>query len=126
MDKASIRSLARSLKLSDISELPASPCLSSRVETGIAIQAPHLALIDNFETWLRKTISAETVRCRIRQQGMVIELDSTSLDGLSADQRRSILDSALARMPKDVVMAVEFAPYQRGSAFVRAKKTLAV
>ena len=57
---------------------------------------------------------------------MVIELDSTALDGLSSDQRRSILDSALARMPKDVVMAVEFAPYQRGSAFVRAKKTLAV
>ena len=126
MDKASIRSLARSLKLNDISELPASPCLSSRVETGTAIQAPHLALIDNVETWLRKTISAETVRCRIRQQGMVIELDSTALDGLSSDQRRSILDSALARMPKDVVMAVEFAPYQRGSAFVRAKKTLAV
>ena len=123
MDKAAIRALARDLNLDDISELPASPCLSSRIETGIAIQTPHLALIDIVETWLRETLCAKTVRCRIRQQGMVIELDPTTLDALSSDQRRSIVDGAAARMPKGVAMAIEFAPYQRGSAFVSVSKT---
>jgi uncharacterized protein len=123
MDKAAVRALARELNLDDLSELPASPCLSSRVETGIAIQAPLLALIDTIETWLLETLGAETVRCRVRQQGMVIELDPTALEALSSDQRRSIVDGAAARMPEDVAMAVDFAPYQRGSAFVGAPKT---
>jgi hypothetical protein len=54
---------------------------------------------------------------------MVIELDPTALEALSSDQRRSIVDGATARMPEDVTMAVDFAPYQRGSAFVGAPKT---
>ena len=126
MDKAAVRALARDLSLDDISELPASPCLSSRVETGIAIQAQHLALIDTIETWLREMLCAKTVRCRVRRQGMVIELDPTALAALTSDQRRSIADGAAARMPNDVAMDVDFAPYQRGSAFVGEQKMINV
>ena len=122
MDKVAVRALARELNLGHLSELPASPCLSSRVETGIAIEAPILALIDTIETWILETLDAETVRCRIRQQGMVIELDPTALKTMSSDQRRSIVEGAVARMPKDVAMAVDFATYQRGSAFVGTPK----
>ena len=39
IDKRAVRSLARELGLGALSELPAAPCLSSRVETGIAIRA---------------------------------------------------------------------------------------
>ena len=42
MSKADVRSLSRSLGLSNIAELPAQPCLASRVETGIAIDADDL------------------------------------------------------------------------------------
>mgnify|MGYP002651610194 CR=1 FL=1 len=38
LDKATVRSLARALGLGSVAELPAAPCLSSRVETGIAIE----------------------------------------------------------------------------------------
>ena len=36
MDKAAVRVLARQLGLHEVAELPAQPCLASRVETGIA------------------------------------------------------------------------------------------
>ena len=37
MNKEAVRALARELALDDLAQLPASPCLSSRVETGLAI-----------------------------------------------------------------------------------------
>ena len=49
MDKAAVRALARDFDLADISELPAQPCLSSRVETGIAISASDLAFVARME-----------------------------------------------------------------------------
>ena len=36
--KSDVRALARELRLDDLAELPAAPCLSSRVETGIAVE----------------------------------------------------------------------------------------
>ena len=48
--KRGIRSLARALGLGEIAELPASPCLSSRVETGIRIEPRTLAFIHRVET----------------------------------------------------------------------------
>ena len=42
MTKADVRALARDLGLADIAELPAQPCLASRVETGIAIDPDDL------------------------------------------------------------------------------------
>jgi uncharacterized protein len=37
--KAEIRALARELGLDDLSVLPAAPCMSSRIETGVATAA---------------------------------------------------------------------------------------
>src|SRR3954471_25073983 len=39
IDKATVRDIAHRHGLDDLAELPAQPCLSSRVETGIAIDA---------------------------------------------------------------------------------------
>src|SRR6185437_16934761 len=52
MDKTAVRALARELGLDDVAELPAQPCLSSRIETGIAIYSNDLAFIDLAETRL--------------------------------------------------------------------------
>ena len=40
-----MRRLAEQLGLGGIAELPAAPCLSSRIETGIRIEAPMLAMV---------------------------------------------------------------------------------
>ena len=62
IDKKGVRALARHLGLGDVAELPASPCLSSRVETGIAIDPADLALVHAAETLLAARLGARTLR----------------------------------------------------------------
>ena len=50
VSKAQLRALAASLGLGEVASLPAQPCLASRVETGIPIDAGDLRFIDRVET----------------------------------------------------------------------------
>lgn len=115
IDKAAVRALARKLALDDLAELPSAPCLSSRVETGIAIDPNALLVIDRVETLIREALVPETVRCRQRHNGFVIEMDAAGLAGLNepgaAPLRAEI--EALCGGP------VGYAPYRMGSAFLR-------
>lgn len=75
IDKAGVRSLARAYRLDDLAELPAQPCLSSRIETGIAITADDLAFVHRIETALRPLVGETAeLRCRVTRLGIVIEL----------------------------------------------------
>ena len=111
MTKAAVRSLARSYGLDDLSELPAQPCLSSRVETGLAIRAEDLAFIDRMEQLLAPHLPPGTdIRCRVTHGGIVVEAS------------RELADDRLAR---DLCAAEGRAflgvkPYRRGSAFLHA------
>ena len=53
IDKPAVRAIAARLGLDDLAELPAAPCLSSRVETGIAIDPRVLKAIDACERLVR-------------------------------------------------------------------------
>jgi len=121
IDKAMVRALAADLGLGRIAELPSAPCLSSRVETGIAIEAPVLRMIEEAEILLRETLSPRTVRCRVRRAGIVAELDPAALeaidDAMHADLSRSLI--ALAEKHGVGPRPVAFAPYRTGSAFLR-------
>lgn len=118
--KARVRELARALGLGDVAELPAAPCLSSRVETGIRIEAATLGLIDAIERELRAAIGAATVRCRVRRRGVVIELDQDALDRLDDDARSRFSASVAERASRAGLPGeVAFAPYVQGSAFLR-------
>ena len=64
--KSDVRALARQLGLGEVAELPASPCLSSRVETGIAIDPAVLALVHATEQLVAQALQPKTVRCRVR------------------------------------------------------------
>ncbi len=116
--KNGVRALARAFGLDDLAELPAAPCLSSRVETGIAIDAAALPRIDAVEEFLRRELGPETVRCRMRRSGVVIELDEASHERLD-DIRRSGLRREIAGIMQRAESGVAFAIYRRGSAFVR-------
>ena len=116
--KATIRALARALGLGELAELPASPCLSSRVETGIPIVAPTLRRIDEAEKAIRQRIAARSVRCRVRAKGVVIEIDAESLAALSPAQRKDA-SQAVAKI-FGVARAPEFEAYRNGSAFLVA------
>lgn len=120
IDKNGVRAIARHLDLGDIAELPASPCLSSRIETGIAIDPDELALVHAVETFVGARLGAATVRCRLRRSGLVIELDETSLGRLAAEER-----DALTGAVADIARArggdrpIAFKAYRMGSAFLR-------
>jgi pyridinium-3,5-biscarboxylic acid mononucleotide sulfurtransferase len=119
IDKSSVRAIARHLGLGAIAELPASPCLSSRVETGIAIDPAALALIHEVEERLGALYGARTVRCRVRRAGLVIELDIATLASLDG-ARRAALSAEIAAIPGCGARPIAFAPYRMGSAFLRS------
>jgi uncharacterized protein len=115
MDKAEVRALARSLDLTAIAELPASPCLSSRIETGIPVAAPLLGFVHAVESLVRDKVGrGRSVRCRVRSSGIVVELD----DGLAAAEILRPEVSALMAA-HGIARPLSFAPYVMGSAFLR-------
>jgi uncharacterized protein len=117
--KRDLRMIARSFGADDLAELPASPCLSSRVETGFAIRADVLAAVDRIEQWIAGRISTSTVRCRIRRASVTVELDPVSFAELGAVERDEIAGRAKAELPASFADArIDFAPYRMGSAFV--------
>jgi pyridinium-3,5-biscarboxylic acid mononucleotide sulfurtransferase len=121
IDKRGVRGIARELGLGDLAELPASPCLSSRVETDIAIDPKIVVAIHAVESFVRGKLSPETVRCRVRANGIVIELDPASLEAVNEAARSEIAGVVTAMFPSSTSMtAVGFEPYRNGSAFLRS------
>jgi len=122
IDKRGVRAISHCLGLSDVAELPASPCLSSRIETGIAIDPVMLGCVHESERLVTGELTAKTVRCRVRAGGVVIELDDASLQTLS-DERRHLLTNRVMAVFEQAGFAfgVRFAPYRVGSAFLHIK-----
>ncbi len=119
IDKAGVRRLASQFGLDDLAELPSAPCLSSRVETGLRIDPVLLPVIDRIETHLRERLAPKTVRCRIRKEGVVVELDETALTSLDMPRRQQLADEIEALLSDRPAMLIRFAPYRQGSAFLR-------
>ena len=118
--KPAIRAIATWLGLDDLAELPAAPCLSSRVETGIAIDPGVLKAIDACERLVRDVTGAATVRCRVRHDAVVVELDDAALAGLAAPRRAALAGDVDERMAAaGVSRMLRFEPYRMGSAFLR-------
>jgi uncharacterized protein len=108
MTKEAVRALARDYHLDDIAELPAQPCLSSRVETGIAISAADLAFVAHMERTLAPHVPPGTDhRCRITHHGVVVEAADASLHAIAA---------ALCAAEQRPFLGIR--PYRRGAAFL--------
>ncbi len=117
--KSEVRQLARSLGLGHVAELPASPCLSSRVETGIRIDPAVLLLVHETERLVGEALKPRTVRCRVRAGGVVIELDAATLDRTGTADREALrvrVSEVFAAAGH--ARAVSFEPYRVGSAFL--------
>ncbi|MDQ0391512.1 adenine nucleotide alpha hydrolase [Labrys monachus] len=119
MRKADVRAAARRLGLGAVAELPASPCLSSRVETGIPIDPATLVFAHEVEQFVTAEIAPATVRCRVRPSAVVVELDRESLDAMASEARRAMEEAIGAMRPAATRgLPVTFAAYRTGSAFV--------
>jgi len=120
IDKATVRAIARHLELDDLAELPAAPCLSSRIETGLRIEGNLLTLIDAVEKFVSRRVGAHTVRCRIRKKEVVIELDAAGLSILNetgVGDLRTVITAMLEA--EGIDKPLDFQAYRMGSAFLR-------
>jgi uncharacterized protein len=123
LPKREVRALARELGLGGIAELPAAPCLSSRIETGLRIEAETLGVVHRVETMVAERLAPEAVRCRVRARGVVIELDEASLARLRGGDEASLLRSIADLVARNGIDgAVSLAPYRMGSAFLRGQR----
>lgn len=117
MGKQDIRRLSREYGLAS-ADLPASPCLASRLYTGTTVTASLLAAVDRGEEFLKEQTGIRIVRCRVRQDAMHIEVSD-------ADRHRIVpaliasLREELRRISPDIhEVALDPQPYRPGRAFV--------
>jgi len=115
IDKAMIRRIARDLDLDDLADLPAQPCLSSRIETGLAIDAGDLALIDRVEQVIAERLGPGDIRCRVTRAGLRIEVPPGHL-GRMGDPARLEIEQEIAGSGHALA---GIGTYRRGSAFLR-------
>jgi uncharacterized protein len=118
MDKAAVRRLAQAMGLDDLAALPAAPCLSSRLETGIDVTPERLRLVHAVERLIDTRMRPATVRCRLFHDGIAVQLDPASLEAIEGPSgvalRRAVEELLRARGQR---AALRFEPYRMGSAF---------
>ena len=116
--KTQLREIARQSAL-PFADLPAAPCLASRLYTGTAVQADLLQLIDQTEEWIREQTGLAVVRCRVHQQKMRVEVENPSM---VENHPKFVLDlRARVLKASDLInsVVIDPKPYQPGRAFVR-------
>ncbi len=118
--KARVRSLCAHLGYPGLSSIPAQPCLSSRILTGVQISPRALAFVEATEGALTRSLGGIDLRCRVLVDAVRIELAEDYLATLGQEQREQIRGLAQGIATEWCMPQVEpVQPYRRGSAFVR-------
>ncbi|WP_329410219.1 adenine nucleotide alpha hydrolase [Nocardia vinacea] len=120
IDKQGIRAIARILGLTDVADLPAAPCLASRVETGITIRPETLGSVHRVERELTDILAPQAIRCRVRSNGITIELDTDTLLAMSPGLRTRVTDLVSTIWPN---RTIRIESYRQGSATTRNRPT---
>lgn len=115
--KRQIYAIAEAHALHDLAALPAQPCLASRIETGIAVDAPSLRFIEDAERELAALLpTAGSIRCRITSAGVVIECATLP----AGDDRQRVERWVAAHCVRAGRQFAGMRPYRRGAAFLRS------
>jgi len=115
--KKIIRKLALDLGLGELSELPSSPCLASRVETGIPITPDLLNKIDNIERYIKTLFSNADIRCRWINQNIIIQFNYPNLKQINNSQKQLIKNKVIEIFNINH-SKIKFSEYKKGSAFI--------
>ncbi|MFK8082031.1 MAG: hypothetical protein AB8B97_17225 [Granulosicoccus sp.] len=123
IDKASVRLIATRLGLESVAELPAQPCLSSRIETGIVIDAADLMFVHKIEKLLTRRLGAGDIRCRITASGVRIEV-ADDLRRKNAGHWQQVCLEISGLISKNGRRLAGFSDYERGSAFLASTEQI--
>lgn len=118
ISKSDIRAMARHLGL-PFAELPASPCLASRLYTGTRVTTERLQFIHYAERIVREATGCAVVRCRIRGDAMHVEVPLADQSRVSHAVLDSIRDAARQALPELRSVSLDDRGYASGRAFVQ-------
>ncbi len=117
LDKADVYALAERFGLDDLAALPAQPCLASRIETGIGVDAAALRFIENAEIMLLDLLPGNgALRCRITSAGVYVECEALP-EGSAREQVEARIGALCA---EDSRRFAGLRSYRRGAAFLRS------
>ncbi|MGY1832396.1 ATPase [Geodermatophilus sp. SYSU D01180] len=114
--KADVRALARDLDL-NCADLPASPCLASRLYTGTAVTPARLQAVEVGEALLTARTGVAVVRCRLREDDVRIEVPHSDRDRVTPAVVAAVLAAMRAVDPALRTAALDEQPYRPGRAF---------
>jgi len=121
VDKDAIRALALEYGLGNLSRLPAQPCLSSRIETGITINVDDLRFVHAVETALEELLGPGDMRCRVVSAGVVAQLPNSS-GVFDSDKKYQMVESLVKNIcTQHSRQFIKIEPYAMGSAFLHNK-----
>ncbi len=93
LGKAGIRAVAGHLGL-DCADLPAAPCLASRLYTGTTVTPARLRAVEVGEELVTRLTGIRVVRCRLRDDEVRIEVGDAERDRVDA----AVVDAVLTAM----------------------------
>lgn len=116
--KDAIRALARA-RGRDWHDLPAAPCLASRLYTGTAVTPELLRAVEAGERRLRELTGLRVVRCRVRGDTARIEVGAADRDRVTPDVVADVGRVMRAAAPVLGGAVLDDEAYAPGRAFVR-------
>lgn len=119
IDKAHIRAMARALDLPE-AELPASPCLASRLYTGTRVTPARLHAVELGEAVLRRH-GHDVARCRIRETEVMVEVPDSDRDGISDELLDDVTRAMRAAEPTLAPARLDPQPYRPGRAVLHVR-----
>ena len=119
IDKAEIRAMARVLELPE-AELPASPCLASRLYTGTRVTAARLHAVELGEAVLRGH-GHDVARCRIRTTEVMVEVPDADRDRISEELLDDVTRAMRAAEPTLTAARLDPQPYRPGRAVLHLR-----
>ncbi len=118
ISKKGIRQLALQFGLGELSQLPAQPCLSSRIETGITINVDDLSFVHRLEKLMSERIGAGDIRCRIVSDGVVVQLPADCIAFTDKEKYQTLESRAREFCLVGGRQLLRIEPYKMGSAFL--------
>jgi len=116
--KADIRAAARSLGL-DEAELPASPCLASRLYTGTRVTPSRLHAIEVGEALITELTGIAVVRCRVRHSDVMVEVAEHDRPRVTQAILAAVASAMTAIEPELGSVRLDDRPYHPGRAILQ-------
>ena len=116
--KERLRAVARSLGSPD-AELPASPCLASRLYTGTRVTPDRLRAVESGEAVLR-AVGLPVVRCRLREADVLVEVPDADRPLVTEAVLAEVAAAMRLAEPTIRSVTLDDAAYRPGRAFVGA------